>query len=38
MLIATGSERRWVIRMQGVFGAVGDMSTSTEILDNFLTF
>lgn len=36
ILIATGSERRWVIRVQGDSGAVGNMETATEILDNYV--
>jgi hypothetical protein len=35
-LIATGSERRWVIRVGGATGPAGDMSTSIEILDNYV--
>lgn len=36
ILIATGSEMRWVIRVEGNEGAVGIMDTATEILDNYV--
>jgi|GEM_PF-3586420 len=36
VLIATGPERRWVIRVEGTGGVVGDTSTATEIFDNYV--
>ncbi len=36
ILIATGSEMRWVIRVEGNDGAVGKINTATEILDNYV--
>ena len=36
ILIATGSEMRWVIRVEGNEGAVGAMDTATEIIDNYV--
>jgi hypothetical protein len=36
ILIATGRDRRWVIRVEGKGGPVGDMATATEILDNYV--
>lgn len=36
ILIATGPEMRWIIRLQGTGGALGDMATATEILGNYV--
>ena len=35
-LVATGPEMRWIIRVEGTGGAVGDMSTASEIVDNYV--
>ncbi len=36
VLIATGGERRWLIRMEGSGGVSGNASTATEIFDNYV--
>ena len=36
ILIATGRDRRWVFRVEGDGGVVGDMATASEILENYV--
>ena len=36
VLIATGSERRWVIKVEGSGEVIGDMKSATEIVDNYV--